>query len=65
MVKQNSSTSKPTLNELALRHGTDKSSTHHNYVEIYEKFLSTRRNENMNILELGWGGHEDPDKGVS
>lgn len=65
MGQRSSSTSRPSLDELALRHGTDKSSNSHNYVEVYERHLSHLRDENISVLELGWGGHEDPEKGGS
>lgn len=40
------------LDLIGLRHGTDKSSASHNYLEIYEKFLP-RRDENFVFLEFG------------
>lgn len=51
-----------TLDKLAIKHGTDKSSRHHNYTQYYEKHL-LYRNKAINLLELGWGGHEDALKG--
>lgn len=49
-----------TLDELAQRYGTDKSSLHHNYVEVYDQYLAQRRQDPITVLELGIGGHEDP-----
>jgi hypothetical protein len=45
-----------TLDELALRYGTDKASTHHNYTETYERYLQDKRDTTRGILELGIGG---------
>ena len=39
------------LNELGLKHGTDKASTVHNYLCKYEHFLRDRKN--IKLLELG------------
>ena len=52
-----------TLDEIALKHGTDKASSHHGYTRWYEQYFEPLRNEPINILELGWGGHEDPAQG--
>jgi 8-demethyl-8-(2-methoxy-alpha-L-rhamnosyl)tetracenomycin-C 3'-O-methyltransferase len=54
---------RPTLDELALQYGTDKSSAQHNYTAIYEPLLASRRDKSISLLELGWGGHEDPAAG--
>ncbi len=44
----------PTLDELAIKHGTDKSSVNHNYCPSYEKHLPEKIN---NFLEIGvWKG---------
>ncbi len=55
----------PTLDALAKKHGTDKSSDHHNYAVIYDAyFFPVRfRNPKANLLELGYGGHESPGLG--
>ena len=43
------------LTELGLKYGTDKSEN--GYTRIYEEFLSDKRNEKNNILEIGvWRG---------
>lgn len=52
-----------TLDELAIKYGTDKSSLHHNYTPLYEKYFGELRNKSINFLELGWGGYEDPNAG--
>ncbi len=53
----------PTLDELAIKYGTDKSSLHHNYTPLYEKYFGELRYKSINFLELGWGGYEDPNAG--
>lgn len=64
MVKPDSSTSENHfLDQLAKRYGTDKSTDHHGYTLVYETYLDKLKSKPMRILELGWGGHEDPDKG--
>lgn len=60
-MSQNSSTS--SLDQLAIKYGTDKSSKIHNYTEQYAHYLNSVRDQPLRVLELGWGGHEDPDKG--
>ena len=62
MEQQNSSTSR-TLDSLARKYGTDKSSASHGYTEKYVRYLEQLRSKPVTVLELGWGGHEDPDKG--
>lgn len=52
-----------TLDQIAIQHGTDKSSKSHHYTKWYETYLEDKRNESLTILELGWGGHENPDDG--
>jgi 8-demethyl-8-alpha-L-rhamnosyltetracenomycin-C 2'-O-methyltransferase len=41
------------LDDIAIEHGTDKSSLFHNYCHKYERFLPFNRTENLNILEIG------------
>jgi len=41
------------LDELAIKHGTDKSSKHHNYTESYEIEFKPLHNKKLNILEVG------------
>jgi hypothetical protein len=43
----------PTLDELALRHGTDKSSRQNALTEKYAPFLEPRRGEALTLLEIG------------
>jgi len=52
-----------TLDEIAIKHGTDKSSLFHNYAVNYEHHFEAMRDQPISFLELGWGGHEDPLKG--
>jgi 8-demethyl-8-(2-methoxy-alpha-L-rhamnosyl)tetracenomycin-C 3'-O-methyltransferase len=42
-----------TLNELGLKHGTDKASGLHHYLEIYERFLGPLRDKPITLLEMG------------
>lgn len=51
------------MNELAIKHGTDKSTHHHGYTRTYEPLFAPLRTNPVSVLELGWGGHEDPDAG--
>jgi hypothetical protein len=44
-----------TLDQLGLRFGTDKASSDHNYLAFYERYFSPRRNDRVNILEVGIG----------
>lgn len=41
------------LDEIAIKNGTDKSSKIHNYCVKYEKYFNFNRNENLKILEIG------------
>lgn len=52
-----------TLDQLGIAFNTDKSSAHHDYCRIYEKYFEPLRDQNVTLLELGFGGHEDPSKG--
>lgn len=46
-----------TLDEIAIKYGTDKSSLSNNYCHKYEKFLPFGREDNLKILEIGvWKG---------
>ena len=42
-----------TLDNLAKKYGTDKSSEIHNYCVKYEKYLPFNRNDKLNIMEIG------------
>jgi hypothetical protein len=45
------------LDELAIKNGTDKSSMIHDYCFKYEKYLTFNRNDKLKILEIGvWKG---------
>ena len=56
------------LDKLALKYNSDKYGEHF-YTKIYEKFMSKKKNENINLLEIGIGGYvqgkdySDPYKG--
>lgn len=50
------------LSELAVLHKTDKWD-HHFYTEHYEKALQHLKDETFNLLEIGIGGYEYPDRG--
>lgn len=52
-----------TLDELAIKHGTDKSSKHHNYTPIYERYFGHLRQAPITLLELGHGGYHHYDRG--
>lgn len=52
-----------TLDELAIEHGTDKSTLSHGYTRWYETYFEPIRQEPITLLELGWGGHDDPTAG--
>lgn len=43
----------PTLDELFLKHGTDKGSSGHNYSSYYEMMFAQYRAEPINLLEIG------------
>jgi hypothetical protein len=42
-----------TLDELGLRHGTDKASDRHNYLRHYAELLSPWRDDPISVLEIG------------
>ena len=42
-----------TLDEIGLKWGTDKASTHHGYLPFYETFLAPLRDQQLTILEVG------------
>lgn len=43
----------PTLDELGIKHGTDKSSRGHNYLKTYEFFFKQFRHEAFTLIEIG------------
>ena len=51
------------LHELGIKHGTDKTDKYHSfrgnsYLDIYEKYFSSIKDERLNILEIGsYGGN--------
>ena len=42
-----------TLDSLAVKYRTDKSSNRHGYAEIYDSFFSSIQNDHLKILEIG------------
>ena len=42
---------------------TDKGPSGHGYTRLYHKYFEPLRRRTLNLLELGWGGHENPDEG--
>lgn len=52
-----------TLDQLAIKNGTDKSSHHHNYCVVYEKYFEHLRNTNILLFEVGVGGYKYANRG--
>lgn len=50
------------LSELALKYGTDKWG-HHWYTDKYEELFKYLKQKPINLLEIGVGGYEFPDRG--
>jgi hypothetical protein len=44
---------KISLDALGIKHGTDKSSTHHNYLALYERYFAAIRENPITFLEIG------------
>jgi hypothetical protein len=55
------------LDDIAEQYGTDKGPSYHHYTTLYERYfvptLPAMGHPDLALLELGWGGHEDPDAG--
>lgn len=52
-----------TLDEIAIKHNTDKSSLTHGYTKVYEKYFEPIRNQPIKLLELGTGAYWKPEEG--
>jgi len=52
-----------TLDQIALKHKTDKASNGHNYCHFYEQFLGPLRAKPITLIDAGIGGYEYPDRG--
>lgn len=52
-----------TLDQLAIKYDSDKSSLHHNYCPIYEHYFGHLKEEFFTLLELGIGGYDHPNRG--
>lgn len=44
-----------TLDEICLGIRSDKCSVYHNYTKVYDEYFTSRRNEKLELLELGLG----------
>lgn len=55
-------TSRPSLTEIAIRQKTDKWGLHF-YTPHYERHFQHLRDRELNVLEIGVGGYEDPRAG--
>lgn len=42
-----------TLDEIAIKNGTDKSSPYHNYCNVYERYMEPYRQSEVKLLEVG------------
>lgn len=42
-----------TLDQIGLKYNTDKSSTYHNYLNLYDQYLNSIRYNENNVLEIG------------
>ncbi|MFD5751085.1 hypothetical protein [Streptomyces sp. NPDC127033] len=51
------------LEELAVRHGTDKWSFLHQYTQHYQRHFGPLRDHRMTVLEIGVGGYGDTETG--
>jgi hypothetical protein len=52
-----------TLDELAVRFGSDKYGHHHWYTQHYDTHLRPLRDQPVRVLEIGIGGYQDPRSG--
>lgn len=57
MNPENENLIRESLDRLAIKHGTDKSSLEHGYTRWYEQYLAPWRDKPIKLLELGvWNG---------
>jgi hypothetical protein len=52
-----------TLNDLGLKHHTDKASSHHDYCKVYEQYFKHLQQDPIKFVEIGYGGYEYRDRG--
>lgn len=52
-----------TLDELGIKHETDKASNHHDYCKVYAHYLEPFRDKNISLIEIGVGGYQYEDRG--
>lgn len=52
-----------TLDDIAKKHGADKSSAHHGYCNVYDQYFAQLRDQPITLLEIGFGGYHYPDRG--
>lgn len=52
-----------TLDEIALKHGTDKASNVHGYTKYYEMFFEPIRMNSLTLFEAGFGSYGYTDQG--
>lgn len=54
---------KLTLDQIAIHHGTDKSTKHHGYTLVYEKFFEKFRDSDILLIECGYGSYHFANQG--
>lgn len=47
---------RPTLDQIGLRHGTDKASSFHGYLDTYARYFEPLRDQPVELLEIGIAG---------
>jgi len=46
------------LKQLAIKHKSDKHGSHF-YTEVYERYMSPKKNKSIKFLEIGVGGYNN------